>query len=32
MAPATDLTVKNSLIKMADLKSGKLWFYRPIAK
>lgn len=32
MAPATQLTVKNSFIKMGDLKSGKLWYYRPIAK
>jgi hypothetical protein len=32
MSDATDRTVKNTLIKMASLKSGKLWFFRPIAK
>jgi hypothetical protein len=31
MGSARDLTVKSSLLKMAGLKSGKLWFYRPIA-
>ena len=32
MGAATDLKVKSSFIKMADLQAGgKLWFYRPIA-
>jgi hypothetical protein len=31
MGAASDLKVKSSFFKMAELQSGKLWFYRPIA-